>query len=371
MECDEDEMLARAFQASIQLHEEHQRNVEDAAISELEEEERVLRESEAAAAEAQRTRQGEEELLQLILERSVADADEGRVRRRRMAEDERARLDRLFGSGRSWGMDRESLLSAQEEERIDRVLRDDDPLYAEPEEYERSSVRRESTTDPTSAHPRPRSGAPRRRRPRRLLIGSLRPPAAAIARRNTSPAAQTRSSRSTQASEPAPRYDHCTRYRPPRASADAPSSTSSTSSISRSRSGRTHRRSHRDPLSPIATYSLDEVLVRSRHDSFPTGLTSAAVEELNHAEMQAAINESAGGRCRDEDEEAIRRNRGVPTYTEAVYMKRYGAPRGRRYVFQGPSSVTFEGEGGGKMRWEIVGDMDLGEALRAANRNVL
>ncbi|KLJ08474.1 hypothetical protein EMPG_16093 [Blastomyces silverae] len=87
--------------------------------------------------------------------------------------------------------------------------------------------------------------------------------------------------------------------------------------------------------------------------------------------MQAAINESAGGRCRDEDEEAIRRNRGIPTYPEAIYMKRYPAPRGRRYVFQGPSCVTFEGEGGEKVVWEIVGDMDLGEAVRVANRNVL
>ncbi|KLJ13525.1 hypothetical protein EMPG_11548, partial [Blastomyces silverae] len=168
MECDEDEMLARAFQASLQLHEEHQRNVEDAAISELEEEERVLRESEAAAAEAQRTRQGEEELLQLILERSAADADEDTVRRSRMEEEERARLDRLFGSGSSFqGMDRESRSLARGGERMDRVLRDDDPVYAEPEEYERPGVRRESTTGLASTHPRPRStGAPRPRRPR-------------------------------------------------------------------------------------------------------------------------------------------------------------------------------------------------------------
>ncbi|OJD21333.1 hypothetical protein ACJ73_07327 [Blastomyces percursus] len=400
MECDEDEMLARAFQASLQLHEEHQRNVEDAAISLLEEEERVLRESEAAAAEAQRTRQDEEELLQLILERTAADADEGAIRRRRMVEEERDRLGRPFGSGNSSGIDRENRL--QGEESIDRVLRDEDHLYDEPEEYERSSVRREPTTGLTSAHPRSRSGAPRPRRPRveRSLLeanirpprplppcnttiwetpaanrtdletptGSLRPPAAPIARLNSSPATQTRSSRSTQASEPAPRYDHCTRYRPPRAFADTPSSTSS---LSRSRSGRMHRRAHRGPLPPIATYSLDEVLVRSRHDAFPTGRTSSAVDELNHAEMQAAINESAGGRCRDEDEEAVRRNRGIPTYTEALNMKRYRAPRGRRYVFQGPSCVTLEGEGGPKVRWEIVGDMDLGEALRVANRNVL
>lgn len=32
--------------------------------------------------------------------------------------------------------------------------------------------------------------------------------------------------------------------------------------------------------------------------------------------------------------------------------------------------MTFDGEGGEKVQWEIVGDMDLGEAVGIANKNV-
>ncbi|KMU86646.1 hypothetical protein CIHG_04435 [Coccidioides immitis H538.4] len=119
-----------------------------------------------------------------------------------------------------------------------------------------------------------------------------------------------------------------------------------------------------------AMYSLSEILARSRIDAFPTGpFFPADADPAFDAALQAAINDSAD-QARDEEEEAVQRSRGIPTYEEACSMPRYRPPRGARYVFQGPKEVYVEtgGEGEG-MRVKVVGDMDLGEALRVANQN--
>ncbi|KKZ59198.1 hypothetical protein EMCG_05446 [[Emmonsia] crescens] len=381
MEINGDEMLARAFQESLQMHEEHQQSLDDAVMSQLEVEDRILRESEAAAAAAaaRRARQDdEEEELRLILERSVADEKEARIRRRVAELAERARLDRLFGSGSRLGMDLASRSLAQVGVRGSCVLRDDSPLYTEPDEDESigGGHRRTSVLRPT--YPRHQSGTPSVLGPRgdraliRVLNSTPRLPAVAISRYNSLPLPrQIRSPRI--ALEPAQARGHNPSARGRRCHT-TPTTTTTASSSSSSSSSRTSRRVNRSPLPSITSYSLDEVLARSRRDAFPTGPYTAAVEDLNDTELHAAINESAGGQCRDEEEEAIQRNRGIPTYEEACKMNIYGAPRGRRYVFQGPSSVSCDGggggEGGGEVKWEIVGDMDLREAVRVANKNV-
>lgn len=53
-------------------------------------------------------------------------------------------------------------------------------------------------------------------------------------------------------------------------------------------------------------------------------------------------------------------------------MPRYKAPVGMKYVFQGPREVLIEGGGAGgtDLKVRVVGDMDLAEAMRIANRNV-
>ncbi|KAK2801073.1 hypothetical protein FQN50_007881 [Emmonsiellopsis sp. PD_5] len=134
---------------------------------------------------------------------------------------------------------------------------------------------------------------------------------------------------------------------------------------------RQQRRRTTDPRRPRprppSDYDEEEVLARSRREAFPTGPFTEEGEEFNHHQLQAAINESAG-QGRDEEEEAIERNRGIPTYEEACAMERYKAPRGKKYVFQGPSSVTLEGENGNPgVTMKVIGDMDLGVALKIAN----
>ncbi|EEH38698.2 hypothetical protein PAAG_08425 [Paracoccidioides lutzii Pb01] len=71
-------------------------------------------------------------------------------------------------------------------------------------------------------------------------------------------------------------------------------------------------------------------ILSNRHDAYSTGSYTAAGEELSDAELQAAINEFAGGKYRNKEEEAIQRKQGIPTYEEACRMEIYQAPMGRR-----------------------------------------
>ena len=132
------------------------------------------------------------------------------------------------------------------------------------------------------------------------------------------------------------------------------------------------------PIDP-ANYSLEDVLALSRNDSYSTAPFTEEGEEFNHDELQAAINESAQ-QDRDEEAEAIQRNAGIPTYEEACAAPKLRAPRGARYTFQGASNtVTLEdgegqesgsGGGGGEKKLEVVGDMDLNEAMKVANADL-
>lgn len=96
--------------------------------------------------------------------------------------------------------------------------------------------------------------------------------------------------------------------------------------------------------------------------------TSAAPpqeEGFNRDELAAAIAASAQ-QNRDEEQEAIDRNTGVPTYQEACAAPMHRPPRGVRYKFQGPNKAEMK-DG---CTVEIVGEMDLEQALKIANRNV-
>ena len=109
-------------------------------------------------------------------------------------------------------------------------------------------------------------------------------------------------------------------------------------------------------------YDLEDVLRMSLQD------TSAAPPEedgFNRDELAAAIAESANQQ-RDEEQEAIDRNQGIPTYKEACKAPIYRAPKGAKYKFQGPSKTELEGG----FTMEIVGEMDLATALKIANKNV-
>ncbi|KAK2739045.1 hypothetical protein FQN57_006727 [Myotisia sp. PD_48] len=122
------------------------------------------------------------------------------------------------------------------------------------------------------------------------------------------------------------------------------------------------------PINPEG-YSLEDILARSRAQSYPTAPFTEEGVESNHDELQRAINESAE-QHRDEEEEAIQRSAGIPTYEEACKMRKYPAPAGMRYSFQGPKTIELNnGSGNGPTKLEIVGDMDLGEAMRVANGN--
>ncbi|PGG98532.1 hypothetical protein AJ79_08846 [Helicocarpus griseus UAMH5409] len=384
----DDEMLAKAFQESLQLHEEHQRSLEAAERRQLEEEERILRESEAAADATQWSRHhDDEEQLRLVLERSVADEEEARNLRRRAQLEERARLDRLFGSGSgsrdNIGMSQGDRSVTHTQVGADRRVLQNSPLHDEPEEDEhrwnRMPLQADSLWHTSDAPGRRTSQAGESRSNRAISTGW---PTEDNPRRQTTPALtaarQPRQSESQTRvhSEVAAGARRNTSPAACRQDSIRPGITQALRTLS---SGRGWRRqntisastaSRIRPASALTDYSLDDILARSRRDAYATGAPTESVEELNDMELQAAINESAGGQTRDEEEEAIQRNRGIPTYEEACRMPMFGAPRGKRYVFQGPCWVDLDaGEGNGKVRWEIVGSMDLGEAIRVANRN--
>lgn len=119
-----------------------------------------------------------------------------------------------------------------------------------------------------------------------------------------------------------------------------------------------------------SSYTLPEILARSRRDAYQTNapFTENGLE-FNHHELQAAINASAD-QGRDPDEEAVERNLDCPTYEEACAMRKYKPRRGDSYVFQGPNAIMIEGDedrDSPNVRMEIVGEMDLAEAMRVAN----
>ncbi|WEW61841.1 hypothetical protein PRK78_007338 [Emydomyces testavorans] len=338
---DEEEYLQRALEENLRLHEQRQQSFEETQRRQREAEERLLRESEAAAARARRVTDDEDDQLRLAMERSAAD-EEARTRRIQEERERLLQLDREFGSGSG----------------------------------SRNGHRRSGNENMASAHgrstppARSRSHAPTRqehittaeetRQPRRQnTIPSI-----------TGPSSSSQPRQRSTVRETALSHMNSFRQSLSRRRSSAAAAAAAVAPHNSYRPRRQHSTNQFTPRNPAA-YSLDEIYARSLNDAFPRGpFRPRGADAVFEAALQAAINESAQ-QTRDEEEEAVRRSRGVPTYEEACRMPRYRAPRGATYVFQGPKEVVIEnGNGEGEeMRVKVVGEMDLAEAMRVANQN--
>ncbi|KAI1931144.1 hypothetical protein LOZ65_001343 [Ophidiomyces ophidiicola] len=320
---DEDEYLRRALEENLRVTEERQRRIEDAQRQAREAEERIIRISESTAQREQEATENEAEELRLAMERSVAE-EQARERRLAGERDRLSRMDREFGDRSTVAPNTQSRTA---------------PHSSMPGAF----VETASQPGPITSHP-----APGRRHTLRESTPALEETRRQPRRQNSTPPS-----------------------RPPPAAEDTPLQASTISLPSRIAAGRAlpRRRSTqtRRTLTPDPNaYFLADILARSRADAFSRGpFRPDDADPVFDAGLQAAINASAN-QARDEDEEAVQRSRGVPTYQEACRMPRYQAPRGARYVFQGPRGPGASAEGAVK----IVGDMDLREAMKVANQNV-
>lgn len=445
-----DSYLARAFEESIRLqrHQEHSNRERD--LRQRQQEESVLQESRRTFVDRALQEQNEEqEQLRLAIERSAADEQERAARRLRDRE-ERARLDREFGSGgsrsamraeRQGGQDSSggardepapapvAPLPRQREEHRRRTSRSNftnihssplsPPLESTPpanrsaangrrrrntnravddvfqdgfvarevldhreNQYRRQYRAQDSTTEADRFQERPSSAAEspaRVPRQRRMNHGATQNGSynenITIFRRNTNPS-QSRGLGLEAPGGQMPEIAPPRRTNSDRPGAMPPFQGPDPNSERFHHRYRRHRNpdptdiGRRGPPPGPSSYDLSEILARSRREAYPTNapFTEAGLE-FNHHELQAAINESAE-QGRDPDEEAIERNLDCPTYEEACVMRRYKPRRGDRYVFQGPNAITIEGDEGRNkpdVRMEIVGEMDLAEAMRVAN----
>lgn len=411
---DEDEILRQALEENLRLNKQHQQGLEAQQRVHEEMEREVLKKSAAAAAKMRKREEDtvaeEDEQLRLALEQSERDEKE-RARKRKEERRRVKRMEREFGAGNGNGG---AANRADAGTRGGSAGTGTGAGAGETGSSTSRTGRRRAATVGSSSSSNNRDGIrstpqaeperPRRRRERSEVSSPAPAPAPAL-----TPTPSTPTSTSTRA--PRPRrhrpalepvhedHNQPHRHSPPfqiPPSPPPPSTTTQTTTQTRTRT-RTRTNSlpqpHRQPqpqpepvllpLPPhaptfpppttgqglgvdITSYSLDDILARSRTQSFPTGPFTEDGLEFNHDELQAAINASAE-QHRDEDEEAVQRSAGIPTYEEACAAQKYRAPEGSRYVFQGPSSVTVE-EGEGERKLEVVGEMDLGEAMRVANR---
>ncbi|EEP78343.1 predicted protein [Uncinocarpus reesii 1704] len=384
---EEDEYLRRALEENLRLNEQRQRTAEETERRHREAEERALQESQASAARVRRATEDEEDQLRLAMERSAAD-EASRARQIEEARHRLLQMDREFGggSGATRPANNTSRTGANgpgnnnngSTARATPASTRSRSFSGRPESNavrpERAYQPRRQGTAPSTAT---QAQAPihRGRTAQTSANTSIRSRSATADRpQHTSPQAQPTSQPRRQNTAPS----HVV---PPAPAATGTNPPSRLNSIRRSLSRRlSHRQSPSPPSTNTSTpqprapphptpnpasYSLREILSRSVTDAF----SFPAPEPSFDAALQAAINESAE-QARDEEEEAVQRSRGVPTYEEACRMPRYRAPRGARYRFQGPKEVVLEGEGGGGGRVRVVGEMDLGEAMRVANQNV-
>lgn len=319
---DEDEMLRLALAESLQLSTQHQQTLE----RETQREAALLQQSadteQKLAQQRDRTQRQQEEQEDEVMRRIMRESErveEERVARRR---DELRRMDELFGSRSSFG----------------------------------------PGVDPNPTPVAATTGTTRRRRRRRrdaAVIPQPQPqpqpqPIVVLPRQWVNPPILL-PPQPIQQPQPQPIVVHPRHPPQPIQQLECPRR-------------RRRRRNPRDNPEPTALedpghYSLADVLRQSMRD---TSGAAAQEEGFNRGELEAAIAASAE-QNRDEEQEAIERNSGIPTYEEACAAPVYRAPRGARYVFQGPCKV--EGEDG-RAVMEVVGEMDLGEALRVANRDV-
>ncbi|KAK2755664.1 hypothetical protein FQN54_005813 [Arachnomyces sp. PD_36] len=428
-----DSLLAAAFEESIRIQRLQEHADRELELDRIETEERVLEESRRTFLNRALEVENEDEAeMRLAMERSAADERE-RVARREREREERARLDRDFGSGGSRSQrHRERYGSSHARHRgsnedvpgsagsgASRQTQRDQRRQCTAPHHGSDSPPSSSSQDNTPQARVPHVSGRRQRDVDQILDTLIEEEAAEEAIRNMGhrhhlePRAQyqqpgqgqfqERRSRAAEGSRHYPRQgrSHAAVQRENNQSSrsgleaaheqmsmgERPRRTNSDRSGMGTQADPTpgrHRHNNRRHQQPNQTsrgsrngspgpssYSLSEILSRSRADAYPTHapFTEAGLE-FNHHELQAAINASAE-QGRDPDEEAVERNRDCPTYEEACEMARYKPRRGDRYVFQGPNSVTIEGdeeENKPNVRLEIVGEMDLVDAMRVANR---
>ncbi|PGH03534.1 hypothetical protein AJ80_08667 [Polytolypa hystricis UAMH7299] len=408
----EERMFRQALRESIQLHKEHRRTRREVELAEQDDQKFVMRISQRTARAAEeRVAREEEALLRDVLEQSAA--DEARVQRRRRAErEEIMRLDREFGSG--LGPNGESSNARIQSDEVEtggasfllrrtplpplsssrsRPLLDNNGARDRNRNQNRddhsqlgNNQRIRLTSGPSGTHPRSQTTSPANPQEASATIASRTGAAEAAQierrRRRSRPRLATRSSEAggsqRNGNRPASLWPSLNNPSTAvRSTSDIQTQDQVNVARPNPRRGM-HRCQHATQpaqhVSP-ADYSLDEILARSRQESYPAGPFTEEGLESNHDELQAAINASAE-QHRNEEEEAVERSKGIPTYEEACASQRYRPPRGGRYVFQGPNSVTLPVDGGDGdlgspeqcIKLEVVGDMDLAEAMRIANK---
>ncbi|EFR03347.1 hypothetical protein MGYG_06344 [Nannizzia gypsea CBS 118893] len=368
---DEEVTLRRAFEESLRLEKDRQRQHREAEKEAMNREDEVRRQSLREAQEAERrareAARAEEEAIRAALEASER---EEAARVRRVREDLRS-IEKRFGGGDAASNGHGS---QENHERSSRDLRSTAPRSrrghdAETQNTATRTAENQATRGRAQTPVDPREGraiivcSPRVREAmawnsRAYLIRGSEQPSTP---RKTVPSSS--SSSASLASNPT-RPAHPARSR-------SPSPQSSRRSRRRS-SMPLHNRSpptaEHNAINPAA-YSLQDIVARSVRETWSGAPLTEATQESNDYQLQRAINESAE-QHRDEDEEAVRRSRGIPTYEEACASVRYRPPPGMRYSFQGPDVIEVPRENGPPTKLKIVGDMDLGEAMSVANQRL-
>ncbi|EGD90247.2 uncharacterized protein TERG_06474 [Trichophyton rubrum CBS 118892] len=357
-EDDEDETLRRAFKESLRLEKDRQRQRREAEREAMLREEEVrrqsLREAQAEARRAQRAAQAEEEAIRTAMEASEREQEEARARRIRenlwLFEQTVEQSRREYAAGNGRGSQRNYQREAQ---------------AARPRTHRMRDAMRNAVT-------RSRAFSFGRSSPEWQDSEGAVSPYTALSRSNaTGPPNTTRAPNPTRPSNPT-RSANQVGLPVPGGPAPSPRSRSPAPPAGSGERRRTAAPRHYSMLlvTPIDTTNnhVRDVLRRSRREFQARAAAAQAAHDFDN-DMQRAINESAE-QHRDEEEEAVQRSRGIPTYEEACASVRYRAPPGMRYSFQGPEVIEIPRENGPPTKLSIVGDMDLGEAMRIANQRV-
>ncbi|OAL74021.1 hypothetical protein A7D00_2050 [Trichophyton violaceum] len=402
-EDDEDETLRRAFKESLRLEKDRQRQRREAEREAMLREEEVrrqsLREAQAEARRAQRAAQAEEEAIRTAMEASEREQEEARARRIRenlwLFEQTVEQSRREYAAGNGRGSQRNyQRFSRDLPSTIPRPRREQgaEAGFNAPRRIERQPTTREPA-QPSGEEREAQAARPRTHRMRDAMrnavtrsrafsFGRSSPewqdsegavsPYTALSRSNaTGPPNTTRASNPTRPSNPT-RSANQVGLPVPGGPAPSPRSRSPAPPAGSGERRRTTAPRHYSMLlvTPIDTTNnhVRDVLRRSRRKFQARAAAAQAAHDFDN-DMQRAINESAE-QHRDEEEEAVQRSRGIPTYEEACASVRYRAPPGMRYSFQGPEVIEIPRENGPPTKLSIVGYMDLGEAMRIANQRV-
>ncbi|EFE37184.1 hypothetical protein TRV_08165 [Trichophyton verrucosum HKI 0517] len=387
-EDDEDETLRRAFEESLRLEKDRQRQRREAEWEAMLREEEVrrqsLREARAEARRAQWAARAEEAAIRTAMQASEREQEEARARRIRenlclfQQTVEQSRRENMAGNVRG---------SRRNLQRLSRDLPSTIPRPRREQGAEAGRNAGQSTTRELTRLSREERGAqaarPRSHRVRDAMRDAVtRSRAFSFGR--SSPEWQdseravppyTASSRpsanTTRASNPT-RPSNPTSPSNPVGPAQSPRSRSPVAPAGSGDRRRIANPGHYSMLlvTPVdpTNYRVRDVIRRSRREFHARAAATEAGEGFD-SDLQRAINESAE-QHRDEEEEAVQRSRGIPTYEEACASVRYRPSPGMRYSFQGPEVIEIPRENGPPTKLSIVGDMDLGEAMRIANQRV-